>query len=124
MPVPGLAVVRKIRGLSAVRWLSRRRIEGTHRLEGMLAVCGEHVPAGKRLDANIADVTPTVLAGLGLPVPVDMEGRVLSDVFDQPLTVQYEPPQKHVIDEDAEQVYTAEQRETLEKRLADLGYLE
>lgn len=124
VPIPGLAVVRKIRGLSAVRWLSRSRIEGTHRLEGMLTVCGEHIVAGQRLDANIADVTPTVLAGLGLPVPVDMEGRVLPDMFDQPMAVQYEPPQKHVMGEQAEEVYTAQQRETLEKRLADLGYLE
>jgi predicted AlkP superfamily phosphohydrolase/phosphomutase len=124
VPIPGLAVVRKIRGNRAVRWLPRRRIEGTHRLEGMLAVAGEHVLPGQRLDANIADVTPTVLAGLGLPVPVDMEGRVLTDLFDAPVTVQYEPPQKHVAAEQLEEVYTAQQREQLEKRLADLGYLE
>ncbi len=96
VPIPGLAVVRKIRGYRAIRWLSRRRIEGTHRLEGMLTVAGDHVLPGRRLDANIADITPTVLAGLGLPVPVDMEGRVLTDLFDAPMTVQYEPPQKHV----------------------------
>ncbi len=124
VPVPGLAVVRKIRGMSAVRWLPRRRIEGTHRLEGMLAVAGEHVQAGKRLDANIADIAPTVLAGLGLPVPIDMEGRVLTDLFDRSITVRYEPPQKHVAAEPMEEVYTAQQREQLEKRLADLGYLE
>ena len=124
VPIPGLAVVRKIRGNRAVRWLPRRRLEGTHRLEGMLAVAGEHVQPGRRLDANIADITPTVLAGLGLPVPVDMEGRVLTDLFDAPLTVQYEPPQKHVAAEQMEEVYTAQQREQLEKRLADLGYLE
>lgn len=124
VPEPGLAVVRKIRGLSPVRWLSRRRIEGTHRLEGMLTVCGEHVKAGATLEANIVDIAPTVLAGLGLPVPVDMEGRVIKEIFDREVTVQYEPPHKHVKDEKAEEVYTAKQRETLEKRLADLGYLE
>lgn len=124
VPIPGLAVVRKIRGHRAVRWLSRRRIEGTHRLEGMLVVAGEHIQPGRRLDANIADVTPTVLAGLGLPVPVDMEGRALTDLFDRPVNVQYEPPQKHTAAEKLEEVYTAQQREQLEKRLADLGYLE
>lgn len=124
VPQPGLAVVRKIRGLSAVRWLPRRRIEGTHRLEGMLTVWGEHVVAGKPVDANIADIAPTVLAGLGLPVPIDMEGRVLTDLFDTAPTVQYEPPHKHVMGEALEEVYSAEQREQLEKRLADLGYLE
>ena len=48
VPMPGLAVVRKIRGAAAVRWLSRRRIEGTHRLEGMLAVNGPARAAGHR----------------------------------------------------------------------------
>ena len=38
--------------------------------------------------------------------------------------MQYEPPQKHVAAEQIEEVYTAAQREALEKRLADLGYLE
>ena len=90
-----------------MRWLSRRRIEGTHRLEGMLTVNGPHVQVGKQLDANIADVTPTVLAALGLPVPIDMEGRVLADLFDRPFTVQYEPPQKHVAADQIEAVYTA-----------------
>ena len=85
-------------------------IEGTHRLEGMLAVCGDHVVAGKQLDASIADIAPTVLAGLGLPVPVDMEGRVLADLFDESVQVQYEPPQRHVSDQKAEEVYTAQQR--------------
>jgi len=124
VPQPGLAVVRKIRGNSAVRWLPRRRIEGTHRLEGMLVVVGPHVVPGKLVDANIVDVAPTVLAGLGLPVPIDMEGRVLSDLFDTPMAVQYEPPHKHEMAETLEEVYSAEQREQLEKRLADLGYLE
>jgi predicted AlkP superfamily phosphohydrolase/phosphomutase len=124
VPVPGLAVVRKIRGRTAVRWLSPRRREGTHRLEGMLTVYGPHVQPNGRFDANIADITPTVLAGLGLPVPIDMEGRVLTDLFDRPVTVQYEPPLKRVMVEPTEEVYTAEQREALEKRLADLGYLE
>lgn len=90
----------------------------------MLVVAGEHIQPGRRLDANIADVTPTVLAGLGLPVPVDMEGRALTDLFDRPVNVQYEPPQKHTAAEKLEEVYTAQQREQLEKRLADLGYLE
>ncbi len=124
VPEPGLAVVRKIRGNQPVRWLSRRRIEGTHRLEGMLTVNGPHVVPGRNVVATIADIAPTVLAGLGLPVPIDMEGRVLTDVFDCQVPVQYEPPQKRVVDESSKEVYTARQREEVEKRLADLGYLE
>ena len=39
---PGLAVVRKIRGSQPVRWSSRSRMEGTHRVEGILIVNGPH----------------------------------------------------------------------------------
>jgi len=124
VPAPGVAVVRKIRGLRPLRWLPPRRQEGTHRLEGLLAVYGEHIARGKTIRGGIADIAPTLLAGLGLPVPVDMEGRVLTELFDRPIAVQYEPPQRHISEPRPEEVYTPEQQQALEKRLADLGYLE
>jgi len=122
-PHPGFAVVRKIRGWQPVRWCSERRLEGTHRVEGVLAVRGPNVRRGVRLDADIIDITPTALAALGLRVPVDMEGRVLQDVFTRELVIEHEPPVEKV-ERAAEEAYTAEERRVLEKRLADLGYLE
>jgi predicted AlkP superfamily phosphohydrolase/phosphomutase len=123
VPRPGLAVVRKIRGSKAVRWTAVNRIEGTHRVEGVMALGGPHVRTGARLDANIADLTPTALAMLGLRVPADMEGSVIQDAFDAPLRVEHEPP----IDKAAEtheEVYSAEDERILQQRLSDLGYLE
>jgi predicted AlkP superfamily phosphohydrolase/phosphomutase len=122
-PSPGLAVVRKIRGNQPVRWYSRRRLEGTHRAEGILALGGPNVHRGKRLDGHIVDITPTTLAALGLRVPVDMEGEVLKDAFLTEPIVEREPPVEKAAEERAE-VYTEEERRLLEKRLADLGYLE
>ncbi|MBN1341836.1 MAG: alkaline phosphatase family protein [Phycisphaerae bacterium] len=124
IPAEGLAVVRKIRGFKPVRWTSDRRMEGTHRVEGVLAAWGPHVREGHRLDAHIADIAPSVLASLGLPVPIDMEGRALTDLFDVPMTVEFEPPQKRERVEPDKQVYSAEEMETLTERLSDLGYLE
>jgi len=123
-PAEGLAVVRKIRGFSPVRWTSDRRMEGTHRVEGVLAACGPHIQAGSRVDAHIADIAPTLLASLGLPVPIDMEGRALTELFDVPVKVEFEPPQKRERVEPEKEVYTAEEMETLTERLSDLGYLE
>ncbi|TWT44072.1 Type I phosphodiesterase / nucleotide pyrophosphatase [Phycisphaerae bacterium RAS1] len=122
-PYPGLAVVRKIRGTQAVRWMPPHRMEGTHREEGVLAVGGPGVRRGARLDANIIDIAPTVLAGLGLRVPLDMEGRVLREAFVTEPTVEREPPIKKVFEEQAE-VYSEADRRILEKRLSELGYLE
>lgn len=122
-PLPGLAVVRKIRGRRPVRWCSRRRLEGTHRAEGIVAVRGAGVRRGQRIEGNIIDITPTALAVLGLRVPVDMEGEVLNDAFVNKLVVEREPPVEKVAEERPE-VYTEEERRMLEKRLSELGYLE
>jgi predicted AlkP superfamily phosphohydrolase/phosphomutase len=122
-PQPGLAVVRKIRGGSPVRWSAESRIEGTHRLEGVFAMGGPCVKRGERMRAHIVDLTPTTLAALGLRVPIDMEGRVLSEAFTTPPMVEHEPPIKKVFEGHAE-VYTDDERRVLEQRLSDLGYLE
>lgn len=122
-PHPGFAVVRKIRGRRPVRWCGLNRLEGTHRVEGILALGGPNVRAGTHVDANIVDITPTTLAALGLRVPVDMEGRVITEAFSLEPIVEPEPPVEKV-HRVAEEAYTEDDRRILERRLSDLGYLE
>lgn len=122
-PHPGLAVVRKIRGRSPVRWCSLSRLEGTHRAEGIIALGGASIRRGVRIEGDIIDIAPTVLAALGLSVPVDMEGRVLTEAFTRELVIEREPPIKKLT-EDRVEVYSDEDRRILEKRLSELGYLE
>lgn len=122
-PHPGFAVVRKIRGRKPVRWCGIDRLEGTHRVEGILALGGPNVRAGARVNANIVDITPTTLAALGLRVPVDMEGHVIREAFSTEPVVETEPPVAKVR-EKAEEAYTDEDRRILQQRLSDLGYLE
>jgi len=123
IPQPGLAVVRKIRGSRPVRWYAMSRMEGTHRVEGILIANGPGVYQGHTINAQIADIAPTLLATMGLRVPQDMEGTVLSDLFETKPTIEFEPPEEIEITE-AEEVYTDKEKEALTKRLADLGYLE
>jgi len=123
IPTPGLAVVRKIRGRRAVRWNLSAKLGGTHRVEGVLVLNGQPVKSGYRLEANIADITPTVLACLGVPVPADMEGKALTHAFETDIAVQYEPPGKPQVAA-GEDVYTEQEKKVLTQRLADLGYLE
>lgn len=124
VPQPGLAVVRKIRGLHPVRWTPLHRAEGTHREEGILAAWGPHVAPGRRVDAEIADITPTLLAMMGLRVPADMEGRAITDLFETPPTIEFEPPVAREVLAPTEEVYTEEEKAKLTERLSDLGYLE
>jgi len=53
-----------------------------HREEGFLAMAGPGIQAGTRLDSpGVADITPTVLYLLDLPVSRQMPGRVLMEAF-------------------------------------------
>ncbi len=55
----------------------------SHMPDGVIIINGPMVRAGARIEgATIYDVAPTVLHLLGLPVPKDMKGRVLSGVLD------------------------------------------
>jgi len=124
IPYPTLAVVRKIRGNQVVRWLPQRRIEGTHRPEGILAVAGQGIARRKDLHANIEDCAPTVLAMLGLPVPDDMRGRVLTELFERPPTVTFEAAPVLAQGSSREDVYSEAELQKVTARLSDLGYLE
>ncbi|MCH8853963.1 MAG: hypothetical protein IID41_15130 [Planctomycetes bacterium] len=128
VPQPGLAVVRKIRGGKPVIWSSFSRLEGTHRMEGIFAAAGNHIRPTTTIKANMADIAPTLLASLGLPIPSDMEGRVLTDIFTNPPTVQSEDVHDNAgqgdDQTDESQVYNEREQAILTERLADLGYLE
>ena len=57
---------------------------GVHKLNGVLIAAGGPIVKGARFRAQptVADVAPTVLALLGLPVPDDMSGRVLEEMLE------------------------------------------
>lgn len=55
---------------------------GGHATDGVIVLAGKPFAAGARIEgATILDVTPTILASLGLPVAQDMDGRALSEAM-------------------------------------------
>jgi len=124
VPRTGLAVVRKIRGRKAVKWALDGHLGGTHRVEGIFVAHGPGVKPGLKVTAEIADITPTLLAMLGLAVPADMEGRALTHIFDPPLHVEFEPPKEYQPAEAPAEIFSEEEQRVLTQRLSDLGYLE
>jgi predicted AlkP superfamily phosphohydrolase/phosphomutase len=87
-----------------------------HKPIGVVAATGVGVDPGAGLgDAHIFDVAPTVLATLGLPAPERMDGKPLP--FVEPAGTEsypaYEPQSRTGTDD-----------RSVERRLADLGYLE
>jgi predicted AlkP superfamily phosphohydrolase/phosphomutase len=124
VPREGLSVVRKIRGHSPVTWFSLRRMEGTHRDNGVWAAYGPGIAAGKRLEADLIDCTPTLLAMLGVRIPDDLEGRVIDGAFDPPIRHETEAARAGARAVSGEDVYSEEDLRAVTERLTDLGYLE
>jgi len=81
-------------------------------------------------DAKIIDVAPTVLYLMGLPVPEDMDGRVLTEAIEDEF-VTSNPVQFESLDdsdeesmEDVRQGFTDEESEMIARRLQALGYIQ
>ena len=58
-------------------------MSGHHRPDGLVILAGPGVKPGVRLEgASILDLTPTILHVMGVAVPQDLDGRVLSEAFE------------------------------------------
>ncbi len=62
--------------------LHRPEINGTHRPEGILIIGGPGVKHGENLEPYaILDIAPTILSCLGLPIPSELEGKVMVEAL-------------------------------------------
>ena len=94
---------------------------GTHSMKGMFAAMGPFIQGGKKVNAKLIDVTPTVLGELKLPVSKDMDGRIINEIFCDPLSVTQESsPLK---DRKLRHEFSEGENVEIENRLIDLGYL-
>jgi predicted AlkP superfamily phosphohydrolase/phosphomutase len=110
------------------RPLSSIEMNGYHRLNGIFIMKGKDTPAGKEIQgAQILDVAPTILYLLGVPVPEDMDGKVLMDALGQSYLdshpVTYEGPELGGPVSDREKTFSEEEEEIVKERLRGLGYL-
>jgi predicted AlkP superfamily phosphohydrolase/phosphomutase len=99
----------------------------THRLEGILIMKGRHLQQRGKISqpANIVDVAPTILHMMGLPVPEEMDGKVLIDLFKDAYVARHQVERVSSDDgEDKEKrEYSPEEEEIISERLRQLGYL-
>jgi predicted AlkP superfamily phosphohydrolase/phosphomutase len=58
------------------------QVPGSHDEKGIFLAMGPDIEQGKILEgARLIDVPPTILHAMGLPVPTDMDGHVLTEAF-------------------------------------------
>jgi predicted AlkP superfamily phosphohydrolase/phosphomutase len=103
---------------------------GTHRLHGLMALYGPHiVPLGRRPEVQITDIAPTLMWLLGLPIPDDLDGSLLTSFIAPEALTANPPTYVDAAETPTPQIQSqgwndeAEEQEVLD-RLRDLGYLE
>jgi predicted AlkP superfamily phosphohydrolase/phosphomutase len=97
---------------------------GDHRMEGMIVATGPAFePGSVPQNASLLDIAPTVLHLLGVPVPEDMDGRVLDELLRPELRGDIRKQEAVAAAVSSENDYDQDEDALIQQRLADLGYL-
>jgi predicted AlkP superfamily phosphohydrolase/phosphomutase len=101
-------------------------MSGHHRPEGIAVLSGQGIKSGAALQhANITDLAPTILYSMGIPIPSDMDGRVLTEAFAAdylsavPIRYTDDLSQRPT----GQDQYSLEDEEEIKERLRGLGYV-
>lgn len=93
---------------------------GVHAIEGFFCMTGENIRPGFKAEACLVDMMPTILHVLGLPIPDDLDGRVMNQVFRSSEEATF------IAADGQESLHTGRGKEDFEevaKRLESLGYI-
>jgi predicted AlkP superfamily phosphohydrolase/phosphomutase len=95
---------------------------GDHRHNGILVMQGANLQRRPTVKPQLTDIAPTILHAMGLPVPSDMDGRVLEEVFRNPAPVRFEDIDNSCAAGTRD--YADQETDLIEQRLRALGYVE
>jgi predicted AlkP superfamily phosphohydrolase/phosphomutase len=107
---------------------SLSKVNGEHRMHGVLVARGPMVRQNAWVEnARLMDIAPTILYGLDLPIPEEMDGIVLEEIF-SPLYLESHPAQytdQYTVGDIGilESGLTPEEEEQIRRQLERLGYL-
>jgi len=103
-------------------------ISGDHRVHGILFARGASIRRGVRVeDANLVDIAPTILYAMKEPVPRDMDGRVVQEIFEESFSRENEVRRSEAGGDGSsgqDAGYSDKDEEVIAGRLKALGYLE
>ncbi len=105
---------------------------GTHHPHGIFLAAGKNIAKGRQISLpSIEDVGPTLLYSIGMPIPSDFEGTVISECFESDFLSERPVVMGKATDQDAGDVKRdqseamgSEEEEKVIERLRALGYLE
>ncbi len=97
-------------------------VSSSHRMNGVLIAAGPGVQPHASIKApRLIDLAPTILHMLGLPVPADMDGRVLAETLNDTRAVEFSAVAP--VESVQEPGYSDEEEAEVIERLKDLGYI-
>lgn len=101
---------------------------GTHRTNGIFIAAGKGIQRESLFEgAHITDVAPTILFAMGQPIPEEMDGKVLREIFTDDFlagrTEKYSSSTGERQPVNTRTNYTDEESRGVEERLKGLGYL-
>ena len=105
-----------------------QKLSGVHRMDGIILAQGPHIRQSHILErAGIIDVAPTIMYALGMPIPSDMDGKPLTDLFEESYVKQtsasYTDERKYEDVASDDYGYSEEEEESVRLKLEALGYL-
>jgi predicted AlkP superfamily phosphohydrolase/phosphomutase len=101
---------------------------GTHAKDGIFIAWGKGIQSNARFtqQPNLRDIGSTALASLGCSLTRDCDGRVIEEVFAEPMNPRRQGSSYRQTDSQAvnESVYEADEEAELRERMRALGYIE
>ena len=107
--------------------LTNLEMNGFHRMDGIFIATGAGIRKGVEITgAEIIDMSPTILYMMGLPIPEDMDGKVLNNIFKSECCeegkIRTEKTAPGAKKNDYEG-YSESEAKKVEERLKNLGYI-
>jgi len=112
------------------RDISWRTGTGNHRLEGILLAAGPDIRSTRDYTTKLINVMPTILHYMGIPIPTDLDGSLIEEVFTEEFRADREPVYEGasmagVEDGDGDEgVFSEREEGELQDRLRRLGYMD
>lgn len=128
-PADGYVLLSSLMNLYSKNLVKVTTSEGTHHPDGIfIAVDKKIIKNDLRIDnTNIIDIAPTILYLMGLSIPSDMDGKVVTSIFKETFLESNPPVFSDVKDDDFEttrdEVFTADDEKQIIDELKGLGYL-